>query len=116
MDTVCSLLTDGVDLSNAVGFPGNLDIFVQRTTSISVLSVFRHSGTSYFTVTFHMESVQCFCGSKFKRCLPLSKNCSHVIKMMDQHIMTRLMLCGRTSADHIGPLLEEKTVLVFFFL
>lgn len=60
-----------------------------------------------------MESVQCFCGSKLKRCLSLSKNCSHVIKMMDQPIMTRLMLCGGTSADHIGLLLEGKQCCLF---
>lgn len=65
-----------------------------------------------------MESVQCFCGSELKRCLLLSKNCSHVIKMMDQLIMTGLMLCRGTSADHIGLLLEGKTVLLFsvFFI
>lgn len=60
MDTLGSLLTDGLDLSNTVHSPENFDIFVQRNTSIRVFSV--RPGTSYFTVTFHMESVQCFCG------------------------------------------------------
>lgn len=53
------------------------------------------------------------CGLELKRCLLLSKNFSHVIKMIDQLIMTRLMLCSGTSADQIRLLLEGK--LFFFF-
>lgn len=110
MDTVDFLLTDAPDLSNAARSQRSFDISVQRQTPISVFS---RPGTSCSTVTFHVESVQCFCGSELKRCLSLSKNRSHVIKMMDQLIMTRLMLCGRTSADHIGFLLEGKLLLFF---
>lgn len=35
-------------------------------------------------------------------------------KMMDHLIINRLM-CGRTSADHIGQSVEGKTTLLLFF-
>lgn len=38
MDAVGSLVTDGLDISNAIHSLGNFDIFVQRKTSIRVFS------------------------------------------------------------------------------
>lgn len=63
-----------------------------------------------------MESVHGFCGSKVKRCLPVSKKRSHVITVMDQLIMTRLLLGSGTSVDHIGPQREGKQCGCFFYL
>lgn len=112
MDSASLLLTDGVDLLSVFAFPWKS----WHLCPVKDFSgFFRRPGTSRFIVSSHMESIQCFCGSVLKRCLPLSKNCSHVIKMMDQLIMTRLM-CSRTSADHIVLQMELLSFfLVFFF-
>lgn len=65
-------------------------------------------------MTFHMESVQRCCGSKLKRCLLLSKNWSHVVKMMDQLIMTGLMLCGgNICGPHWTAFGWERSVAFF---
>lgn len=105
-----SLPTDGLDLSQHITWE-MLTSLCRVKTSIKECSVIL---AHHILLIFHMESAPCFL-AKIEEVLLSIRKLFSCQKMMNQLIMTRLMLCCGTSAEWIRKLFEGKQFFLFWF-